>query len=308
MAPVVERIPEIPISELGEGPHWDIDTQSLYLTDIVNNKIQKFNPSTGQYTFAILDKQVSIVIPVRGKRDQYVITLDNEVAIITWDGRSEKVSKVETIAKVDEGKNNRINDAKCDPKGRLFFGTMNDDKDTVKPKEGSLFSLSNGKVTTHAGEIGISNGWAWNTKLKLAYYNDSFAGSVDAFDYDIEKGTITNRRPIFTLSKHNLNGLLDGMTIDVDGNIWTAVFNSSKVIKIDPRKPETLLQTIEFPAKQITSVAWGGIDLDVLYVTSGSLTAQGFVEPGEELLPPNGGTFRVTGLGTRGLPADNFVL
>lgn len=56
---------------------------------------------------------------------------------------------------------------------------------------------------------------------------------------------------MFTLSKNGIDGFPDGMTIDVDGNLWVAVFNGYRVIKIDPRKPETLLQTIEIPAKQV---------------------------------------------------------
>lgn len=63
-----------------------------------------------------------------------------------------------------------------------------------------------------------------------------------------------NRKTIFTFSKHDIDGLPDGMTIDADGNLWVAVFNSSRVIKIDPRKPETLLETIKLPAKQVMEV------------------------------------------------------
>lgn len=60
-----------------------------------------------------------------------------------------------------------------------------------------------------------------------------------------------NCTPIFTLAKHGLTGIPDGQTIDTDGNLWVAIFNGSCVIKIDPRKPETLLQTIAIPAKEV---------------------------------------------------------
>lgn len=67
-----------------------------------------------------------------------------------------------------------------------------------------------------------------------------------------------NLKQIFSLEKHDLKNtpvgdtLCDGMTIDTDGNLWVALFKNSKVIKIDPRKPETLLQTLEFPAKYVS--------------------------------------------------------
>lgn len=307
MAPKVERITEIPNLELGEGPHWDIATQSLYLVDIHGKTIYKYVPSTGQQTQITFEKPVSFIIPVKSKRDQFIISLERELNIITWDGQSQEVSNIEKIAEVDQGTGNRINDGKVDPSGRLWAGTMGPEPERLKiePERGSLFSLNNsGEVAYHVDKIGISNGLAWNKDRTKLYYVDSFKGSVDAFDFDIVNGTISNRTPIFTVSKHDINGLPDGLTIDVDGNLWVAVFNSYSVVKIDPRIPETLLQTVKIPALQVTSVAWGGIDLDVLFVTSGSFTVDG-----EELSSPNdGATFKVTGLGTKGLPADNFVL
>lgn len=69
--------------------------------------------------------------------------------------------------------------------------------------------------------------------------------------YNSKVKFLANRRPVFTLKNHGLDGFPDGMTIDKDGNLWIAIFNGYKVIKIDPRKPETLLQTIKIPAKQV---------------------------------------------------------
>ncbi|KAL1514287.1 hypothetical protein ABEB36_003568 [Hypothenemus hampei] len=199
-----------------------------------------------------------------------------------------------------------MNDGKCDPRGRLWIGTMGPEPENlhIEPQRGSLYSVDKKNVTKHITEIGISNGLAWNTNINKFYYVDSFAFSVDEFDYDIASGKISNRRPIFTLSKHGIPGFLDGITIDEDGNLWVAIFNGYRVIQIDPTKPETLLQTIDIPAKQVTSVVWGGKNLDILYVTSGSLTVDGKEHP-----PPNhGATFQVIGLNTKGLPPNNFVL
>ncbi|KAH1017172.1 hypothetical protein HUJ05_007872 [Dendroctonus ponderosae] len=305
MAPKILRVAEIPNLVLGEGPHWDIETQNLYIVDIFGKSIHKFNASTGQHSKAIFDKPVSFIVPVKGQRNKFVISLEREICVITWDGISERPSKIEKLAEVDQDTQNRINDGKCDPRGRLWAGTMGPEPEPghFQPEAGSLFSLDGGEVTTFATKVGISNGLAWNTKLGKFYYNDSLVKRVDEFDYDINSGVISNRKTIFTFSKHDIDGLPDGMTIDADGNLWVAVFNGSSVIKIDPRKPETLLETIKVPAKQTTSVAWGGIDLNILYVTSASMTVDGV-----ELLPPNhGATFQITGLGTKGLPADNFV-
>ncbi|KAF7285022.1 hypothetical protein GWI33_012336 [Rhynchophorus ferrugineus] len=270
MAPVVEKIQEIPNIQLGEGPHWDIATQSLYFVDIFGKAIHKYVPATGKHTKAVFDKPVSLIVPVKGQRNKFVISLEREVYVVTWDGESEKASSLSKLGEVDQGTQTRINDGKCDPKGRLWFGTMGAEPvyGQVEPNSGSFFSYSNSKITTHLTKVGISN------------------GSIDQFDIKLETGEISNRQAIFTLNKHNIDGVPDGMTIDADGNLWVAIFNGYKVLKINPRKPETLIQTVDIPAKQTTSVAWGGPNLDILYVTSASFTVDG----------------------VKGLPADEFVL
>lgn len=97
----------------------------------------------------------------------------------------------------------------------------------------------------------------------------------------------------------------DGQTIDADGNLWVAVFGGARVLKIDPRVPDTLLETVPIPANQITSVAFGGANLDELYVTSGCITISNV-----KLSPSDGHgyTYRVTDLGVKGLPAVKVKL
>lgn len=108
---------------------------------------------------------------------------------------------------------------------------------------------------------------------------------------------------VFTPEKHNLKGLPDGQAIDTDGNLWLAIFSAGKVAKIDPRKPETLLDTIEFPANQITSVTFGGPNLDELYVTSANFDLPDY-PPGAEA----GILYRVTGIGAKGFPGQKVKL
>ncbi|XP_060518780.1 regucalcin-like [Cylas formicarius] len=259
MAPKVERIPEIPNVELGEGPHWDEKSQSLYFVDILGNTIHKYHPATKKHTQANIGAPVSIIIPVQGEKDRFLISIGREIALVTWDGISDQISNIQKIAEGDPGTNNRFNDGKCDPSGRLWVGTMGPEPENghVQPERGSLYSVKGNEIKKHFSNIGISNGLAWNLSLKKMYYIDSFKGTVDQFDFDIETGSIANRTSIFTLDKHGLasgtnlktNVAPDGMTIDTDGNLWVAVFNSNSVLKIDPRTPETLLETVKIPAK-----------------------------------------------------------
>lgn len=302
MAPKVEIV--TPSIELGEGPHWDVETQSLYYVDIFGKAIHRYVPATKKHTKAVIGtNHVTFIIPVDGQKDKYLISIGRELAVVTWDGESEKVSDTRKICEVEnapETIGNRFNDGKCDASGRLWAGTMGEEKvlGHIKPENGSFMSFEGGKAKTHLTKVGISNGLAWNSDNTKLYYIDSPKLTVDQYDFDIKNATISNKKVVFTLSKHDIPGVLDGMTIDTDGNLWIAIFNGSRVIKIDPRKPETLLDTIPIPAKQTTSVAFGGPNLDELYVTSARFTIDGVVLPP----PEHGATYKVTGLGVRGYP------
>ncbi|XP_045470494.1 regucalcin-like [Harmonia axyridis] len=308
MAPKIERVVEN--IELGEGPHWDIASQSLYFVDIFSKTINKYDPSKKKHTKAHFDTYVSFIIPVEGEKNKFVVGLGRHIVFVTWDGESETVEEMKMLSEVDhqspESMENRLNDAKCDTTGRLWAGTMGVEKinGNVKPNMGSFYSYSDRKLKKHFNQIGISNGLAWSKDNKKLFYIDSMKGTVDQLDFDITNGEISNRRTLFTFGESQKGGLPDGMTIDEDENLWVACFNGYQIIKIDSKTPETLLDTISLPAKQVTSVAWGGANLDELYVTSAKFLVDGVV-----LNPPDHGSiYKITGLGTKGLPMSNFKI
>ncbi|XP_050501744.1 regucalcin-like isoform X3 [Diabrotica virgifera virgifera] len=297
MAHVIEKLVEG--FKVAEGPHWDDKKQCLYFVDIIESSICKYVPSTKKLTKAkIGDYNVSLIIPVKDKNNEFVVTLNNSVAVVEWDGESPNVSSVKNLYEVEAGTNSAINDGKCDKMGRLWAGTIGGSPktiDEIKPGIGTLYSFSNNTTTPHLTKVGISNGMAFDHKRGKMYYIDSLSFKVDQYDFDIIEGKISNMKTIFTIT--NQEYLCDGMTLDADGNIWLAVFGSSKVYQIDASKPETVLRVVELPAAQITSVAFGGLNLDELYVTSAHFTDR---PTGES----PGSVFRVTGLNVKGVPAD----
>ncbi|KAF2879805.1 hypothetical protein ILUMI_26332 [Ignelater luminosus] len=308
MAPVVERISESWI--LAEAPHWDVETQSLYYVDIIGKTIHKYTPSSNKHTQAYIGEHVSFIIPVEGEADQFVISINREVHLITWDGVSETVTKIRKIAEVDDQPDaqiNKFNDGKTDPTGKLWAGTMGRESATGKiiPNNGTLYSINkDGQVKSQISNVYISNGLAWAADLKKFFFIDTAEKRIDQFDFDVENEAIANRQPFFTFKEHDIAGSPDGQTIDADGNLWVAVFNGSKVIKIDSHTPETLLDSIELPAKEVTSVAFGGPDLDELYVTTARIPNYR-----EQLLPPdNGALYRITELNAKGLPGVRIKL
>lgn len=121
----------------------------------------------------------------------------------------------------------------------------------LEPEKGSLYTLmEKQQVKKHLSKVSISNGLAWNVHLKKMYYIDSPLRTVDQYDYDIVKGKISNKKVIFDLNDHDIPGVPDGMTMDNEGNLWVAVFNGGRIIKINPNTSE-LLTTIYFPANQV---------------------------------------------------------
>lgn len=138
----------------------------------------------------------------------------------------------------------------------------------MKANEASLYTLRDGKsLDTLLPNISLSNGLVWNEKIKKFYYIDTIPGEVYQFDYEGTKlcrtvsylrnfynyiaCVLANRQVIFKFSENGVEGMPDGMTIDTDGNLWIASFGGSKIIKIDPRKPNTLLQVIQMPVAQV---------------------------------------------------------
>nr|WIF28780.1 luciferin-regenerating enzyme [Photinus signaticollis] len=303
MAPVVEIVAEIGKLKLGEGPHWDHETKTLYFVDSVENTFHKYVPSQKKHTFCKVDKIVSFIIPLAGSPGRFVVSLEREIAILTWDGVSSTPTSIETIVDVEPHiKNNRINDGKADPLGNLWTGTMSMDVGlTVGPVTGSLYNLgSDKKVKMHESNIAIANGLAWSKDLKKMYYIDSGKRRVDEYDYDATTLSISNQRPLFTFEKHQVPGFPDGQAIDAEDNLWVAVFQGQRILKISTKKPEVLLDTVKIPDSQVTSVAFGGENLDELYVTSAGMKFGLDSSVDESLF--NGHVYRVTGLGVKGLP------
>lgn len=141
-------------------------------------------------------KIISIVIPVKGKNDKFLVAVDETLTVITWDGESTKPQNAEVIAKVEERDNLpiRFNDAKVDPTGLLWIGTLSHDmtKNEFNKGAGSLYSFSkkDKKLVEHLDGLTIANGLAWSSDLKNMYYIDTPTKRVDVFDYNSKEGKI----------------------------------------------------------------------------------------------------------------------
>ncbi|KPJ11519.1 Regucalcin [Papilio machaon] len=304
MAPVTEAVLTI---SFGEGPYWDDDEKVLYYTNFLESSINKYNPETRENIKTEIDQfpntYTSFLIPIEGKKHRFVGALKRDIVEIEWKGDKEKAVVVRTIAKVDQNKpENVINDGKADPRGRLFTGTFGFNpsgknlNEMILPERGSLYRMdANGEIHQLDENITISNGLAWDRNGKTFYYVDSVDG-IRKYDYDIETGNISNCQKLFVPKDHGIKGICDGLTIDTDDNLWVAIYEGSLVLKIDG-KTGAILQKIAIPNKGVTSLAFGGQNLDILYVTTGNDRQKKIeIEKGAAL-------YEIKGLGVRGFPA-----
>ncbi|CAD0201971.1 unnamed protein product [Chrysodeixis includens] len=307
MAPVVKQVTDS--VTFGEGPHWHSDEGVLYFVGIGAKvgdgvaAVHKYDPATGKLVTAKLEISPHFILPIEGKKNHFLITQGRKVVEIEWFGDENTPKILRTVTEVDQDfSGNELNDGKADPRGRLFTGTIGhyEGLNVLFKKDCSLYRIDlSGSTTKAASNVICSNGLCWDLKEKAFYYVDSISYVIQRFDYDVETGDISNPRSVFGVKENGLSGFADGMTIDTDGNLWVAMFYGSCVLKIDPRTG-SILERIPIPAKEVTSVTFGGPNLDILYVTTGRMGYGGPADP-----PPAGAVFAVTGISAKGHPNVN---
>ncbi|MBI3740100.1 MAG: SMP-30/gluconolactonase/LRE family protein [Chloroflexi bacterium] len=267
---------------LGEGPAWDAKTQTLYWVDILEKRIY-----AGSKLFLQLDDYVGCLAP----RKDGGLVIAQRFGFWTFEPDTNKLTTL--ASPKGEPSNNRFNDGKCDPAGRFVAGTMDHNEQEAS---GALYSLSTeGRVKKLLKEVRISNGIAWSPDHKTMYFIDTPTREVKAFDYDIETGQIANPRVLIHLA--NTFGWPDGMTTDMKGNLWIALWGGARVSQWNAKG--VLLEQFGVPALNVTSCVFGGPDMNELFITTARV---GMDAAALKKYPQAGGVFRmqtdVTGMPT----------
>ena len=274
---------------LGEGPAWDATTQTLYWVDILGKRIHAYQD--GRDEFTQLDELVGCVAP---RRDGGLVAALH-ASFVTMSGRGHQP---DLIASVAEPATNRFNDGKCDPAGRLLAGTM--DMGESNPS-GFLYSLEAGKPPRILLDgITISNGLAWSPDYKIFYYIDTPTRQVRAFDYDVDTGNISKPRVAVEIPPSM--GWPDGMTSDMEGRLWIALWGGARVSRWNPATGK-LEAEVAVPALQSSACVFGGPRRDILYVTS---ARKGMDEAALAQYPLSGAMFQIQ-TQTVGMPTFEFA-
>ncbi len=276
---------------LGEGPAWDAKTQTLYWIDILEKRIY-----AGTELLAQLDDLIGCLAP--RKNGNLILGLSGVESRASFVDFAPDSSQQTVLSAVNDAERatNRVNDGKCDPAGRFLAGSMDMNE---KDPNGSLYSFDGKNITCLLDGVTISNGLAWSADHKTFYYIDTPTRKVKAFDYDLSTGQIANSRVAIHVPESL--GWPDGMTSDMDGNLWIAMWGGAQVTKWNPNSGK-LLEQVSIPALQSSSCVFGGKDRNELYVTS---ARKGMSADDLKKYPFSGGLFKVI-TKVEGMPTFEF--
>lgn len=288
-------------NNLGEGPVWDVREQRLYWVDSTAGEIWSCRADGGDVrTFYVPTYIGSMALRESGGA---VLALASGFALYEFD-----TQRIEIVANpLGDDAEYRFNDGKVDRHGRFFAGCMGYDFDPLdvtiprKPAEnGMLYRLDRDLLITPVDSGFICfNAPCWSPDNKTFYCGDSEHKALWAYDYDAGMGDVSNKR-LFG-SDAGYVGTIDGATVDAEGFIWNAKVLAGRIVRYRP--DGSVERVIDVPVRNITSVMFGGPNLDVLYFTSMGRPMRGV--PSKE--PGAGGLFAIHGLGVQGLPETRFA-
>jgi len=238
---------------IGENPLWHLDEKKVYWIDIHTGRIFRYDPKSGEHEQFY---EGGIVGGFTTQEDgSLLLFMENGSIKILKNGKPSTV-----IEEIPEERESRFNDVIADPEGRVFCGTM-----PGKDHQASLYRLDrDGSITKILSGIGLSNGMGFTPDRKHMYHTDSPNRKIYLFDYDSKSGTLKNRRVFVSVPENE--GVPDGMTVDKQGFVWSARWDGGCLVRYTPDGKEDL--RINFPAKKVSSVTFGGEDYMDIYVTT----------------------------------------
>jgi sugar lactone lactonase YvrE len=272
---------------LGESPVWSVREQALWWVDIRSNALRRFEPATGDRRDWVFD---DLCCGVALAHDGLIlVTRHDLLAFDPSTGATRRLLQVE-----DPSLDNRLNEARVDPVGRLIVGSMRDYGAAVT---GSIYAISADRHQRRLlADIRIPNAMAWSPDGLTFQVSDTGERTIRAYDYDPGSGDLTAGRTL--LAADVAPGLPDGSAMDVEGAVWNARPTGGCLVRVlaDGR----IRCVVALPVSHPTACAFGGPDLKTLYIT----TARQRLTP-EALAPqPWAGSVLSLRVDAPGLPAN----
>jgi sugar lactone lactonase YvrE len=277
--------------ELGESPVWCERTQCLWWIDVRAPSLQRWNSRTGQVERWPMPQLIGAVVLTEG----HSVVVALQQALHRFDaGRQQLEALVALEAGMPE---QRLNEAGCDNRGRLWCGSM---RDFGLSTAGSLYRLDAGlAVLRQREQITIPNSIGFSPDGRRMYFADSGPGRIDCADYDADTGLPGAWRPFVPADA--APGKPDGCTIDSEGCLWSARYGGGCIARFTPEG--RLDRLLALPVSQPTSCAFGGPDLGTLFVT----TAAQRLSAAELTAQPLAGAVLALQPGAYGRPVNRFA-
>ncbi len=275
---------------LGEGPTWCPREQALYWVSIRQPAVRRFSPASGQVDTWIMPDIIGS-LAVRRKGGLLVAL---RTALSLFDPPAGQILSLASPEAHLE--HHRFNDGKCDRQGRFWAGTMHD---VTRAPVGSLYRLdAQGRCKAMQTGIRIPNSLAWSSDGRTMYFSDSLLRTIFAYDFDVNTGEPSNKREFAHIEGP---GIPDGAAIDEEDHLWVAIYDDWKLHRYSP--DGTLRGVIELPVQRPTMVAFGGVDMRTLFITTASqkLTAE------ELAIQPLAGALLSMPVEVRGVPDAYFA-
>lgn len=280
-----------PVDILGESPLWSPSEAALYWVDIRAPALRRHDPRSGESSHQRLPDLCGGV----ALRDDERLLLALRVGVWSFDRASKALAKL--VVPEAESLGNRLNDTKCDRRGRLWTGSM---RDFGAAATGSLYrvdpDLSCTRMLTH---VTVPNALAWSPDDRTMYFADTPDGRLRAYDFDPDEGRLGPMRVV--VERGVLPGAPDGATVDAEGCVWNARYNGGCVARITP--DGRVDRVVRVPASRVTACAFGGADLRTLFIT----TARQQLTPAELAAQPHAGAVFAVRVDVGGLPEPCFA-
>lgn len=245
-------------NELGEGIIWDHAAAKIWWTDILQSTLYCYDPETEELESWSTPERLCCFAPIQGRTDLAVAFESGFAFYNPKNGAVEWLHKLET-----DNPGTRFNDGRTDRQGRLWAGTMVEDADKANDK-GKLYCLHSDLTVSHTlTGLSIPNSLCWSPNGQTVYHTDTPTQTIHQYAYNTEKATFSEAQLFTKTAQH---AYPDGSIVDAEGYVWNAQWGASQVVRYAPDGHADL--TLKLPTSQITCVAFGGKDLDLLFVTS----------------------------------------
>lgn len=243
---------------VGEGPLWDVKTNTLFWIDVFNGDVFHMPAGGGPKGYERFPLGVGKIGGMVFTKDGGLLLFADKGRVWSWRPGAPPALKAE----LEEAANSRFNDVIADPAGRVYCGVA----PAAQGGEGSLWrfdpdaSFSCVEPVTH----GMPNGMGFSPDLERFYFTVTGERVIYRYDYDRATGAVTGRVPFVKVPE--TEGFPDGMTVDAEGCVWSAQWNGSRLVRYSA-SGEKLLE-YSFPIMKISCVVFGRPDFSDLYVTT----------------------------------------